>query len=182
VPGSDIRLLDPDGREVAPGESGVLHIRTPSASPCYWGRVDHSRRTFVGEWFRTGDVMTRDADGFYYHAGREDDFFKVAGQWVAPGDVEAVLRGHPRVTDVGVVGAEDTGGLVKPFAFVVAKDAGGADHGAGHDLVAELTALANDRLPPHERPRRIRVVDELPRTATGKLQRYRLKDLAAGQD
>ena len=174
VPGTDARLLDADGREVAEGESGVLHLRTPSASPCYWGRVDQSRRTFVGEWLRTGDVMTRDADGFYYHAGREDDFFKVAGQWVTPADVEAVLRGHPGVADAGVVGAEDAGGLVKPFAFVVATDA------TADDLVAELTVLVNDKLPPHERPRRIRVVDELPRTATGKLQRFRLRELAGG--
>ena len=116
--------------------------------------------------------MTRDADGFYYHAGREDDFFKVAGQWVTPADVEAVLRGHPGVADAGVVGAEDAGGLVKPFAFVVATDV------TADGLVAELTVLVNDKLPPHERPRRIRVVDELPRTATGKLQRYRLRELA----
>src|SRR6185503_10493231 len=134
VPGSEIRLLDPDGREVGTGESGVLHVRTGSMSPFYWGHVDQSRRTFLGEWLRTGDVMTRDADGFYYHAGREDDFFKVAGLWVAPGDIEAVLRGHPGVADAGVVGAEDAGGLVKPFAFVVAKDA------ASDELVTELTA------------------------------------------
>jgi benzoate-CoA ligase family protein len=175
VPGSDVRLLDPGGQEVAPGAPGVLHVRTPSASPCYWRRVDQSRRAFLGEWFRTGDVMTRDADGFYYHSGREDDFFKVAGLWVAPGDVEAVLRTHPAVADAGVVGAEDTGGLVKPFAFVVAREA------AGDDLLAELTTLVDEKLPPHERPRQIRVIDELPRTATGKLQRFRLRDLATGK-
>ena len=84
---------------------GILHLRTPSASPGYWNRLDVSRRAFVGEWFRTGDVMTRDADGFYHHAGRDDELFKVAGMWVAPADVEAALLAHPAVVDAGVVGA-----------------------------------------------------------------------------
>ncbi|MBI2205757.1 MAG: AMP-binding protein [Candidatus Rokubacteria bacterium] len=153
----------------------MLHVRTPSASPYYWRRVEHSRRTFLGEWFRTGDVMTRDADGFYHHAGREDDCFTVAGQWVVPGDVEALMLTDPRVTDVGVVGAEDAGGLVKPFCFVAAHD-GGAD-----GLVDDLTRLAGVRLAPHQRPKRIVVVSELPRTATGKLQRFRLREMAEAQ-
>lgn len=171
VPGTEVRLLDADGREVPPGQEGVLHVRTPSASPGYWNRVDRSRRTFVGEWFRTGDVYRRDADGFYYHCGREDDFFKVAGQWVAPADVEAVLRSHPDVLDAGVVGTEEAGGLVKPFAFVVPKDPGVPREA----LLAELGGLAEKKLPSHQRPRRIFVVPELPRTATGKLQRFRLR-------
>ena len=175
VPGTDARLVDPGGRDVADGEPGVLHVRTPSASPGYWRNVDASRRTFVGEWLRTGDVMTRDADGFYYHAGREDDLFKVAGQWVTPATVEAVLLGHPGVADAGVVGAEDGSGLVKAFAFVVATDA------SGNDLVDELGRLMDVKLAPHERPKQIRVVEELPRTATGKLQRFRLRDLATGR-
>jgi len=124
----------------------------------------------VGEWFRTGDVLTRDADGFYHHVGREDDFFKVAGMWVAPGEVESALRAHPGVADVGVVGAEDVGGLVKAFAFVVP-----ADGAPSEGLVAELTALASTRLPAHQRPRGITVMEALPRTATGKLQRFVLK-------
>ncbi|HET7877109.1 MAG TPA: benzoate-CoA ligase family protein, partial [Methylomirabilota bacterium] len=171
VPGTEVRLLDADGREVAPGQEGVLHVKTPSASPFYWNRVERSRRTFVGEWFRTGDVYTRDADGFYYHCGREDDFFKVAGQWVAPAEVEAVLLSHPEVADAGVVGTEEAGGLVKPFAFVVPRDPGATSA----RLVAELAGLTEKKLPSHQRPRRIFIVPELPRTATGKLQRFRLR-------
>jgi benzoate-CoA ligase family protein len=170
VPGTDAMLLDANGRVVAPGEEGVLHVRTPSASPCYWNRVDASRRAFVGEWFRTGDVCVRDADGFFRHCGREDDFFKVAGMWVAPGDVEAALLAHPAVAEAGVVGAVAEAGLVKAFAFVVAKNGATAPH-----LVDELTRFVAEKLPAHQRPRRIEVVDALPRTATGKLQRYVLK-------
>jgi acyl-coenzyme A synthetase/AMP-(fatty) acid ligase len=170
VPGTSVRLLDAEGSEVPDGTPGVLHVRTPSASPAYWNRVDRSRATFLGEWFRTGDVLTRDADGFYHHLGREDDLFKVAGMWVTPGEVESVLLSHPAVAEAAVVGARDAGGLVKPFAFVVAVNGVTPER-----LVGELTALATKRLPTHQRPRQITVVDALPRTATGKLQRFVLK-------
>lgn len=169
VPGTEARLLDGDGREVADGEEGVLHVKTPSASQLYWNRVEPSRRAFVGEWFRTGDIYARDADGFYYHRGREDDRFKVAGMWVVPADVEAALLAHPDVADAGVVGAEDEGGLTKPFAFVVPR---GASDPA---LARALARLADDRLAPHQRPLKIFVVPELPRTPTGKLQRFLLR-------
>jgi benzoate-CoA ligase family protein len=171
VPGTEARLLDTRGREVGDGVEGVLHVRTPSASPFYWNRPDESRRSFIGEWFRTGDVYVRDADGFHYHRGREDDRFKVAGMWVAPADVESALLSHPAVGDAGVVGAEEEGGLVKPFAFVVP-----ASPDAGDGLVDELVRLMEARLPPYQRPRRIYVVDALPRTATGKLQRFALRE------
>ena len=170
VPGTAVRLLDGEGRPVTDGEPGVLHVRTPSASAAYWNRVDRSRRTFLGEWLRTGDVLTRDGDGVYHHLGREDDLFKVAGMWVTPGEVEAVLASHPAVAEAAVVGARDAGGLMKPFAFVVGDDGVAPDR-----LVAELTALAAERLATHQRPRRIAVVGALPRTATGKLQRFVLK-------
>ena len=171
VPGTDVRLLGPDGEEVAVDTPGVLHVRTPSASGRYWNRGEASRRAFLGEWFRTGDVYTRDGDGFYYHRGREDDLFKVAGMWVSPTDIERVLLSHPGVADAGVVGAEDAGGLVKPFAFVVATREGGP----AARLVDDLRALAASRLATHEQPRAIVLVDELPRTATGKLQRFALR-------
>jgi benzoate-CoA ligase family protein len=170
VPGTSVKLLDADGREVADDEPGVLHVRTPSASPAYWNRVDRSRSTFLGEWLRTGDVLTRDGAGFYHHLGREDDLFKVAGQWVTPADVESVLALHPAVAEAAVVGARDAGGLVKPFAFVVAVNGVVSER-----LVAELSALATERLATHQRPRHITIVDALPRTATGKLQRFVLK-------
>jgi 4-hydroxybenzoate-CoA ligase len=136
--------------------------------------VDESRRTFVGEWLRTRDVCTRDADGFYDHRGREDDRFKVAAMWVAPADVESVLLAHPEVAEAGVVGAAASGGLIKPFAFVVARD----PRASAEALVRE-TELAGRKLPAHARPRWIEVVDDLPRTATGKLQRFALRARAA---
>jgi benzoate-CoA ligase family protein len=173
VPGTDVRLLDADGQPAADGEAGVLHVRTPSACAGYWNRLDASRQAFVGEWLRTGDVFTRDADGFYHHAGRADDRFKVAGMWVAPADVEAALLAHQEVADAGVVGVALDGGLVKAVAFVVPR--AGAP-GAG--LAEALAAHLETRLPAHQRPRRIHVVDALPRTATGKLQRFVLRERA----
>jgi acyl-coenzyme A synthetase/AMP-(fatty) acid ligase len=150
-----------------------MQVRTPSMSPGYWNRLDLSRHAFAGEWFRTGDLLTRDADGFYHHVGRDDERFKVAGQWVTPASVEAALLAHPDVAEAGVVGAVAERGLLKPVAFVVGR--GGADPEA---LAAELAAHVEGKLPPHQRPRRIRVVEELPRTVTGKLQRYVLREWA----
>ncbi len=173
VPGTEVRLLDTRGRAAADGAPGVMHVRTPSACSGYWNRLDVSRQAFAGEWFRTGDVLTRDADGFYYHDGRDDERFKVAGQWVTPADVEAVLRAHPDVIDAGVVGAVSDGGLVKAVAFVVAR-AGGGNEALPEVLAAHIAA----KLPAHQRPRQIHVVDELPRTVTGKLQRYVLRERA----
>lgn len=172
VEGSEVKLLDDAGRPVPDGQQGILWAKTPSTAAGYWQRLDHSRRTFVGEWFRTGDVYVRDAGGFYTHCGREDDFFKVAGQWVVPADVEAALLSHPAVLEAGVVGAEEGSGLVKPFVFVVPRDA--AADAAG--LRAELMRYAERTLPTHQRPREVVVVSELPRTATGKLQRFKLKE------
>ena len=174
VPGTEAKILDPQGQPVPDGEEGVLWVRTPSQAAGYWQRLDHSRRTFVGDWFRTGDVYRREADGGHVHCGREDDFFKVAGQWVAPADVESVLLRHPAVLDAGVVGAPEAGGLIKAFVFVVSRD-------AGHEpdaLREDLRRFLEGALPPHQRPREIRIVSELPRTATGKLQRFRLRELA----
>lgn len=171
-PGVEVRLLDAQDQPVPDGTQGVLWVKTPSAATGYWKRLDHSRRTFVGDWFRTGDVYVRDAEGFYTHCGREDDFFKVAGQWVVPAEVEAAMLKHPAVLEAGVVGAAEPSGLIKTFVFVVPRD-GAADATA---LAAELGRLAESSLPTHQRPREIRVVSELPRTATGKLQRYRLKE------
>ena len=174
VPGTEAQIRDGQGRPVADGEEGVLWVQTPSQAAAYWKRLDHSRRTFVGDWFRTGDVYRREADGGHVHRGREDDFFKVAGQWVAPAEVESVLLRHPGVLDSGVVGAPEAGGLIKPFVFVVPRD----PTTEPETLRADLQRFLEGALPPHQRPREIRIVSELPRTATGKLQRFRLRDLA----
>jgi benzoate-CoA ligase len=176
VPGTEARLLDAEGRPVADGEEGVLWVRTPSLAAAYYRRLDHSRRTFVGDWFRTGDVYRREPDGHHVHCGREDDFFKVAGQWVSPAQVESVLLRHPEVLDGGVVGAPEAGGLIKPFVFVVPRDPAGPPDA----LQADVRRFLEAALAPHQRPREIRVVSELPRTETGKLQRFRLRELAGG--
>lgn len=170
VPGTEARILDAEGREVPTGEQGVLWIKTPSAAAGYWNRLDLTRQTFVGEWYRTRDAYVRDADGFYYHRGREDDWFKVAAMWVNPVDVEQRCLDHPGVLEAGVVGAEDEGGLVKPFLFVVPRD----PTAEAEPLVRELEAWLGQRLASHQRPQRIVVVPELPHTATGKLQRFKL--------
>jgi benzoate-CoA ligase family protein len=175
-PGVEVRVLDAEGRPVPDGTQGVLWVKTPSAAVGYWKRLDHSRRTFVGDWFRTGDVYVRDADGFYTHCGREDDFFKVAGQWVVPADVEAAMLKHSGVLEAVVVGAEDASGLMKTFVFVIPRDEAADPEG----LAAELRQLAESSLPAHERPREIRVVRELPRTDTGKLKRFLLKQEVEG--
>src|SRR5262249_12604326 len=120
VPGTDARLLDAAARPVPDGTPGVLHVRTPSASTGYWNHPEPTRRAFSDGWFRTGDVLTRDADGFYQHHGRADDVFKVAGQWVVPADVERVLLAHPAVAEAVVVGAAETGGAHKTRPFCVA--------------------------------------------------------------
>ena len=173
VPGVEARIVDAEGRDAEAEREGVLWVKAPSAAAGYWARPEQSARTFDGQWFRTGDVCVRDADGYYYHRGREDDFFKVAGQWVSPGRVESALLEHPAVADAGVAGAEDTAGLVKPFAFVVPRAAGAGSPA----LKSELLGLLERRLAPHERPRDLLIVPELPRTATGKLQRYKLRAL-----
>jgi benzoate-CoA ligase family protein len=175
VPGTEARLLDVDGAPVAGGAQGVLWVRTPSLARGYWQRPEATGRAFDGEWFRTGDVYYVDADGHWIHCGRQDDLFKVAGQWVVPADVEAVALRHPAVLEAGLVGAEEESGLVKPYLFVVPREAR-ADAAA---LVAELRERLAREAPAHARPREILVVPELPRTDTGKLQRYRLRDRLA---
>ena len=174
VPGADARLLDEAGRPVAAGERGVLWVRTPSLAAGYWRRPDAAQRAFVDGWFRTGDLCYRDADGDYVHCGRDDDSFKVAGMWVQPSEVEAAALEHPGVLEAGAVGALAATGLVKPFLFVVARDASAP----AEPLVAALGGRLSDALLPHQRPQRISVVAELPRTTTGKLQRFRLRQLA----
>jgi benzoate-CoA ligase family protein len=177
VPGVEARLLDAAGGVIDGAGEGVLWVRTASAARGYWEQPEASRRRFVQGWFCMGDVYARDADGFYYHRGREDDFFKVAGQWVAPAQVESALLRHPGVAEAGVVGAAEAGGLVKPFAFVVPREPGSSEP----RLRAELLRLLDEALRPHERPRDVRIVDQLPRTATGKLQRFRLRAFVQGE-
>ena len=173
VPGYDIELRGEDGRIVADGEIGDLFIRGPSAALMYWENAEKSRATFEGEWTRSGDKYVRDGDGFYTYAGRSDDMLKVGGQFVSPFEVEAALMRHEAVLEAAVVG-KDEGGLTRTLAYVVLKS------GAGDDALAEtLKAFVKGQLAPHKYPREIRFIGELPKTATGKIQRFKLREAAS---
>lgn len=166
VGGYRVRIADEDGNDANPGH---LWVSGDSMATGYWCRSDATRRTFVGEWMRTGDVYERDADGCYTYLGRADDMFKVGGEWVSPAEVEAALIEHPGVLEAAVVGRADDHGLLKAVAFVVASSnpAPTAD---------DLDAHCRARLAGFKRPRGIEIVEALPKTVTGKIQRYKLRD------
>jgi benzoate-CoA ligase len=172
VPGYDVELRGEDGRPVADGEVGDLYIRGPSAALMYWTNRDKSRATFQGEWTRSGDKYVRDADGYYIYSGRGDDMLKVSGQWVSPFEVEAALMRHPAVLEAAVIGRSDADGLMRTKAFVVLKP-GRAGDGSLED---ELKTFVKDKLAPFKYPRYVEFVAELPKTATGKIQRFRLRE------
>ena len=174
VPGYELRIENPDGEPVPDGEPGSLYVKGDSVADGYWCRREVSRRVFRGEWLRTGDIYLRDADGYYTCLGRSDDVLKAGGQWVSPGEVEARLRAHPGVEQAVVVAVPDADGLDKPVACVVAK-AGAAP---GED---ELIAFCRAGLASFKRPRRVFFLAEFPLTATGKVQRFRLREHALGQ-
>jgi len=172
VPGYTLKLVGDDGQEVGDGEVGDLYINGPSAAAQYWNQREKTRDTFQGVWTRSGDKYQRDADGYYTYAGRSDDMMKVSGQYVSPFEVESAVASHPMVLEAAVVGSRDSDGLLKPKAFVVLKEPSRATDA----LAQELKAHVKDRLAPFKYPRWIEFVDELPKTATGKIQRYRLRD------
>jgi 4-hydroxybenzoate-CoA ligase len=172
VPGYDVKIVDENGRELPDGEIGELVVRGPSAGESYWNQRAKSRRTFVGEWTHTGDKYLRDADGYYYYRGRTDDMFKVNGMWVSPFEVEAALVSHEAVLEAAVIGKEDGDGLVKPKAFIVLKNGYGADE----RLFEALRTHVKERTGAWKYPRWIDIRGDLPRTATGKIQRFKLRD------
>ena len=174
VPGYEAKLVDDAGREVPVGEVGNLMVKGDSACSCYWNQHERTRQTIEGEWVRTGDKYTRDANGYFWYAGRSDDMIKAGGMWVSPAEVEGALTGHPAVVEAGVVGAEDKDELVKPFAFIVLA----SGHAPSPALEAELKAFVKQRLAPYKYPRWIVFVEELPKTATGKIQRFKLRERA----
>jgi benzoate-CoA ligase family protein len=171
VPGFEARLVDDADRPVFPGQVGNLLIKGPTTAPYYWNRLQRTRATMLGEWLRTGDMFWQDTDGYFYFAGRSDDMLKVGGQWVSPAEVEATLVAHPSVMEAGVVGRRDADGLIKPQAFVVLKQ----DLPPSSALSAELSAFVRGRLAGYKSPRWIEFTSELPKTATGKIQRFRLR-------
>jgi 4-hydroxybenzoate-CoA ligase len=172
VPGYEARIVDEDGRELGADEIGELIVRGPSAGEGYWNQRAKSRHTFCGEWTYTGDKYRRDADGYFYYCGRTDDMFKVSGMWVSPFDVEAALTSHEAVLEAAVIGKEDAGGLVKPKAFIVLKDGYALDNG----LMEQLKRHVKEKAGTWKYPRWIELRKSLPRTATGKIQRFKLRE------
>jgi benzoate-CoA ligase len=174
VPGYAIELRGDDGQPVADGDTGDLYIHGPSAALMYWANREKTRQIFQGGWTHSGDKYIKNADGSYTYSGRSDDMLKVSGVYVSPFEVEATLVQHPAVLEAAVIGKEDADGLVKSKAFVVLKPGANADE-------AELKAFVKDRLAPYKYPRFIEFVADLPKTATGKIQRFKLRDLEAGR-
>jgi benzoate-CoA ligase len=172
VEGYDIRLTGEDGLPVAPGEMGALEISGPSAGLMYWNQRAKSHDTFQGPWTRAGDKYRLDEDGYYIYCGRTDDMMKVGGIYVSPFEVEGALIEHPAVLEVAVVGKADADELIKPKAVIVPADAG-CDQEA---LAAELQEFVKSKLASYKYPRWIEFVEELPKTATGKIQRFKLRD------
>jgi benzoate-CoA ligase family protein len=171
IPGFEARLVDEQGRPVAPGMVGQLLIKGDSTSPGYWNRHERTQATMLGDWLRTGDMFYQDTDGYFYFCGRTDDMLKVGGMWVAPAEVEAALGEHPAVLEVAVVGRGDADGLTKPHAYCVLRDG----VAASETLAAELREGVRKRLGGYKSPRWVDFVTELPRTSTGKIQRYALR-------
>lgn len=175
VPGYEARIEADDGELVRPGEVGHLLIRGESTCAAYWNQRQKTRATLRGDWIRTGDQYRQDEDGYFWHAGRSDDMLKVGGIWVSPVEIEATLAAHPAVHEAGVVGRDDGDGLVKPAAWVVLR----AGHAASEALAADVQAFVRERLAAYKRPRWVEFVASLPRTATGKLQRFKLRESRA---
>ncbi|HEV3374933.1 MAG TPA: benzoate-CoA ligase family protein [Candidatus Acidoferrum sp.] len=174
VPGYKVRVVDESGRDVAPGEMGDLHVSGPSAAVCYWNKPEKTKNTFLGEWVKTGDRFRQDTNGDYVYCGRSDEMLKVGGLWVSPMEVESALISHEAVLEAAVVGALDENELVKPKAFVVVKP-GVAQ---GSELAGQLKDFVKNRLAPYKYPRWIEFVEELPKTATGKIRRNVLRAAA----
>jgi len=171
VPGYELRLVDETGREVDEGEVGELLVNGASAANCYWNQRQKSRETFEGVWTRTGDKYERRADGRLVYCGRTDDMFKVSGIWLSPFEVEGALVSHPQVLEAAVVAHRDEDGLEKPKAFVVLQS--GEDNQALRDALKDHVKA---KIGLWKYPRWIEVVEELPKTATGKIQRFKLRE------
>jgi 4-hydroxybenzoate-CoA ligase len=174
VPGYEAHVQDEHGRPARDGEAGELVVRGPSAAEGYWNQRDKTRRTFRGEWTHTGDTYIRDAEGYFRFCGRTDEMLKVSGVWVSPFEVEEALISHPAVLEAAVIGARDRDGLTKPKAFVVLQAAAREQEA---DTAKELLkAHVKERIGVWKYPRWVEFVDGLPKTATGKIQRFRLRE------
>ncbi|MBI1993905.1 MAG: AMP-binding protein, partial [Deltaproteobacteria bacterium] len=160
-----------EGREVPVGEVGNLLVKGDSNAPYYWNKHEQTKKTMLGEWLKTGDTYYRDKEGYYWYCGRSDDMLKVGGMWVSPIEIENALLEHPSVLEAAVTGQADHDGLIKPKAYVLLK----SEYKAGDALKEELQSLVKSKLAPYKYPRWIEFVDDLPKTVTGKIQRFKLR-------
>ncbi|MDR3533717.1 MAG: benzoate-CoA ligase family protein, partial [Rhodopila sp.] len=174
VPGYEARIVDEHDRPVAHGEAGELVVKGDSAADGYWNQRAKSRRTFQGEWTHTGDTYIRDQDGYFRFQGRSDEMLKVSGVWVSPFEVEEALISHPTVLEAAVIGRRDSDGLIKPKAFVILRES--AANEDKETLTTALQTHVKDRAGVWKYPRWIEFVESLPKTATGKIQRFRLRE------
>ncbi len=172
IPGYEARVVDEAGRDLPDGEIGNLLIKGDSVAAYYWNKHERSKRTFLGEWVFTGDKYYRDGDGYFWFCGRSDDMFKVGGIWVSPIEVEHAVCAHPAVLEAAVVAQADERDLIKPKAFVVLRDG----HQPSPDLAAQIQQFVKDSIAPYKYPRWLEFVPELPKTATGKIRRFQLRD------
>ncbi|MBV9686052.1 MAG: benzoate-CoA ligase family protein, partial [Alphaproteobacteria bacterium] len=176
IPGYELKIVDEEEKPVRRGEIGDLLVSGTSSAACYWNNRERCRATFIGQWTRTGDKYFEDEDGYYVYCGRSDDMMKVSGMYVSPAEVEAALVAHENVLEAAVVGVPDQDGLLKPKAFVVPR------HGIRGDeqLVRVLEAHARELLAPFKCPRWYAFLEDMPKTATGKIQRFKLREQRTG--
>lgn len=172
TPAFEAKIVDDDGREVPIGEVGNLMVKGDANSPYYWNKHDQTKRAMQGEWLKTGDTYYCDGEGYYWYCGRSDDMMKVGGLWVSPIEIENTLMEHPAVLESGVIGNTDADGLLKPKAFVLLK----SEYKPSPELRVELQNHVKSKLAPYKYPRWVEFVDDLPKTVTGKIQRFRLRN------
>jgi benzoate-CoA ligase len=177
MPGYEARIVDENGNDVPDGEIGSLLIKGDSVCSCYWNQHEKSKETIQGHWIRTGDKYYRDPDGYYWYVGRNDDMMKVKGMWVSPIEIESALLEHPMVQEAAAIGCEDGNKLVKPAAYIVLKN----EMNNTPQLIEELREHLRVKLAHYKCPQTFEMVKELPKTATGKIQRYKLRQLASGR-
>jgi benzoate-CoA ligase len=175
IPGYEAKIVNYEGHPVAPGEIGSLLIKGDSTCTGYWNQREKTQDTFEGHWFRTGDKYYQDEDGYFWYVGRADDLFKVNGRWLSPAEVESALIAHPAIREAAVIAREDESKLTKPAAYVVVNPS----FHPSDELVRELQDWVVERIGAYKHPRWIEFMSELPKTATGKLQRFKLRELQA---
>jgi benzoate-CoA ligase family protein len=171
TPAFEAKIVDDEGRELPIGEIGNLMVKGDATAPFYWNKHEQTKKMMQGEWLKTGDTYYRDAEGYYWYCGRSDDMMKVGGLWVSPIEIENTLMEHPAVLESGVVCAQDADGLLKPKAYILLKN----EYKASEALKVELQNHVKSKLQPYKYPRWVEFVDDLPKTVTGKIQRFRLR-------